>query len=311
LTSFESYCQSIRKHPLLTQEDENRLSGIIQTSKNQKEIDKAIQELIEGNLRLVVKISLSHFNRFSHIKRYVDIMDLISEGNIAMMRATARFNSKKGKFSTFAGQIIENHLHKIIDLCRFIHIPSGHFKYWKKIDELKKKYGQYISEELVSEELGISPALVQNIIASKKNNHLVMLDEIEEWQNLFSDNNAHYENIKGENLKEYLLKKVKAVLNEKEQKILETFMIYADTTLEEMAFKFKLSKEKIRQIYLVSLRKLKRIIIKEWEEETHIKPREIEFLKDKCLYYRIPNYNNQLQQEERTDKILEYFLSNK
>ena len=147
MTNFEFYCQSIEPYPLLTKEEENKLSKIIQKGKKQIDKDKAIQKLIEGNLRLVIRAALDYYNRFSNVRKYVDVMDLISEGNIVIMRAAKTFNSKKGKFSTFALSIMENHFKRIIDLCRFIRIPSGHFKYWKRVEELKKKRGKNLNSE--------------------------------------------------------------------------------------------------------------------------------------------------------------------
>ena len=89
---MQTYMRAIHKTPLLTAEDEVRLARKVQAGNQQ-----AREQMIAANLRLVVKIA-HEYNHFG-----LPLLDLVSEGNIGLIKAVEHFDpSKGGKLSTYA-----------------------------------------------------------------------------------------------------------------------------------------------------------------------------------------------------------------
>lgn len=89
---FKKYLKDIARKPLITREREKELAELIARGE-----EEALQEMINANLKLVVKISLEFY------KGAASIMDIIQNGNMGLMRAAKKFDPRKGvKFSTYA-----------------------------------------------------------------------------------------------------------------------------------------------------------------------------------------------------------------
>jgi RNA polymerase primary sigma factor len=107
--SVKLFLKEIGRIPLLTLDEERRITRIIKENKNEKEVSKAKEKLIRSNLRLVVSIAKKYINRG------VDFLDLLQEGTIGLIKAVEKFNPELGwKFSTYASWWIRQRLSRII-----------------------------------------------------------------------------------------------------------------------------------------------------------------------------------------------------
>jgi RNA polymerase sigma-32 factor len=102
---LKQYLAEVSRHPLLTREEEKRLAERVYRDQDKE----AARTLILSNLKLVVKIALGYYNT------YMNVRDLIQEGNIGLMQAVKKYNPYKGtKFSTYASFWIRAYMLKYI-----------------------------------------------------------------------------------------------------------------------------------------------------------------------------------------------------
>jgi len=105
LDLFKQYLAEIRKHPVLTKEEETEISKLVFDHQDQD----AANKLTVSNLRLVVKIALEYYNI------YLNALDLIQEGNVGLLHAVKKYNPYKGtRFSTYASFWIRAYILKYI-----------------------------------------------------------------------------------------------------------------------------------------------------------------------------------------------------
>ena len=146
--NFDIYLRDIGRYPRITAEREQELAGIINKSKRAAEIEKAVTELVNANLRLVVHC-LRDFNSYLNNPAVsISRMDLICEGNIGLMKAARKYNpdfrsdntvyETGPTFSSYACTNIKSSMQRAVKLSRFIHIPEYHFSYWARLDELNR-----------------------------------------------------------------------------------------------------------------------------------------------------------------------------
>ena len=234
---------------------------------------KAFNRLIELNYCLVIPIA----KRFS--KKGVDFMDLISDGNMGLVRAVEKFDTKKNtKFSTYATYWIEQFIRKSIeDNSKTIRIPSYMFDIinkWKKIrNQLLGNLGREPSIKEIAHKMKI---LIDQ--ANEINKTIFSVDNID---SLDSTINEDSESSKKDTLKDTILKTPEAIteiirnsnnvqkaldfLPEREAEIIKLrFGLggIAHCSLDEVGKKFKLSRERVRQIELKAFQRLKGIFIK-------------------------------------------------
>ena len=89
---FKTYLHEISKHPLMTREEEREVAQRVRMDGDKE----AKQKLVLANLRLVVKIALDYHS-------YLNLLDLIQEGNMGLVRAVGKYDPEKGtRFSTYA-----------------------------------------------------------------------------------------------------------------------------------------------------------------------------------------------------------------
>lgn len=144
------YLQEISKIPLLTPEEEQRVAERITSGDPEAE-----RRLIEGNLRLVVKIARRYVNRG------LPLMDLIEEGNIGLMRAVAKFRPDKGyRFSTYAiwwiRQAIVRALANQARLIRLpVHVELLLAKYTRMKKELTQRLGRVPTLQEIAEAMEV------------------------------------------------------------------------------------------------------------------------------------------------------------
>ncbi len=148
---IKQYLQEIRKTPLLTFEDEQRLARLI--ARGDKE---ARSRMIEANLRLVVSMGKRYINRG------LPFADIIEEGNIGLIRAVEKFDYKRGlRFSTYAvwwiRQAIERAIACQVKIIRLpIHVGEDVYRYMRAVRKLVQELKREPSPEETAKKIKIS-----------------------------------------------------------------------------------------------------------------------------------------------------------
>ena len=259
------YLREIGKTDLLTPEQEVELAERIK-----KGDPEARSHMIRANLRLVVKIAQDYANYG------LPLLDLISEGNIGLMKAVERFDPNKGgKLSTYAAWWIKQSIKRALaNQSKTIRLPVH------MVDKISKmrRVAMAMSEELgreptddeLSEEIGIDRAKLSQLkVASMRPASLdapISEDDSTEFGEIVGDENAQtpfdllsHKNMHGQ------LDGLLTVLDERERKIIDArFGLNGQKarTLEEVGQEFGVTRERIRQLQNIALRKLRRALQK-------------------------------------------------
>ena len=254
------YLKEIGKVPLLTVDEE------IELAKRMEEGDEeAKSKLAEANLRLVVSIAKRY------VGRGMQLLDLIQEGNLGLMKAVKKFDYKKGyKFSTYATWWIRQAITRAIaDQARTIRIPVHMVETINKLLRVSRQLLQELGREPTNEEIAermdipvqrvreimkISqdPISLETPIGEEEDSHLG--DFIKD-ENITSPADAAAFVLLKEQLNEVL-----ETLTEREQEVLKLRFGLEDgrsRTLEEVGKEFNVTRERIRQIEAKALRKLR------------------------------------------------------
>ena len=257
---IKMYLREIGQVPLLTHDEE------IEYAKRAYEGDEeASKKLIESNLRLVVSIAKKHTNRG------LKLLDLIQEGNIGLMKAVEKFEYTKGyKFSTYATWWIRQAITRAIaDQGRTIRIPVHMIETINKIKKESRIYlqetGKDASPEILAERLGMEVDKIKAI--QEMNQEPISLEtpvgseEDSELGDFVEDQKttSPYEATNRAILREELDAVLKT-LSPREEKVLRYRYGLDDSspkTLEEVGKIFNVTRERIRQIEVKALRKLR------------------------------------------------------
>jgi len=176
MDEYERYIKSIKKYERITKDQEKDVSRIIQSSEDQKEVDKATKELVEANLFLVVSRALKIRKKF----KYSVLMDLIAEGNTALIRASSKYDVSRddsSSFSTFATILIDQHIYTYIQNDRLVHIPSHHPLFLSKIKKLEEEHGDELTDEIIMKELEISSRFLK-YLRNETHYRTISLEEV-------------------------------------------------------------------------------------------------------------------------------------
>lgn len=257
---IKMYLREIGQIPLLNQTEE------LEYAKRSVEGDEwATQQLVEANLRLVVSIAKKHTNRG------LKLLDLIQEGNMGLMKAVEKFQYEKGyKFSTYATWWIRQAITRAIaDQGRTIRIPVHMIETINKIKKEARIYlqetGKEAPEEVLAERLNMDVEKVKAILEMNQDpislETPVGSEEDSELGDFVEDDKLlnPYEHTNRVLLKEQL-NTVLDTLNKREEKVLRYRYGLDDgppKTLEEVGKIFKVTRERIRQIEVKALRKLR------------------------------------------------------
>lgn len=254
------YLRDIGNVPLLSSEEEINLA--MRIAENDEEAKK---RLTEANLRLVVSIAKRY------VGRGMQLLDLIQEGNLGLIKAVDKFDYTKGfKFSTYATWWIRQAITRAIaDQARTIRIPVHMVETINKLIRVSRQLLQELGREPLPEEIAeemdipvervreilkISqePVSLETPIGEEEDSHLG--DFIQD-ENVPVPAEAAASTLLKEQLSEVL-----GTLTEREQKVLRLRFGMDDErarTLEEVGKEFKVTRERIRQIEAKALRKLR------------------------------------------------------
>jgi RNA polymerase sigma factor, sigma-70 family len=257
---IKMYLREIGQIPLLSYEEEIDYAQRVLNGD-----EEAKQKLIESNLRLVVSIAKKHTNRG------LKMLDLIQEGNMGLMKAVEKFEYEKGfKFSTYATWWIRQAITRAIaDQGRTIRIPVHMIETINKIKKESRIILQETGKEPTAEELAkkleIPVDKVKNILEMNQDpislETPVGSEEDSELGDFVEDDKFlnPYDATTRVLLKEQLDEILKT-LNEREEMVLRYRYGLDDgsqKTLEEVGKIFNVTRERIRQIEVKALRKLR------------------------------------------------------
>lgn len=259
------YLREIGKTPLLTREEEVELADRIRNG------DKAARDhMIRANLRLVVKIAQDYVNYG------LPLVDLISEGNIGLMKAVERFDPNKGgKLSTYGSWWIKQSIKRALaNQSKTIRLPVHMVDKISKMRRvamvLSEELGREPTDEELSEEIGIDRAKLSHLKAAAQRpaslDAPIGEDDNTQFGDIIGDERAQspLELLSHKNM-HMQLDDLLEVLDEREQKIVVArFGLGGGTpkTLEEVGAEFGVTRERIRQLQNIALKKLRRALQK-------------------------------------------------
>lgn len=263
---LKAYIAEISKYPLLSKEEEEK---IVERMMNGDV--EAAKILVMANLRLVVKIAFEYKNT------YQNVMDLIQEGNIGLMKAISAYDPKKGaKISYYASWWIRSYILKfLIDNFRLVKIGTTQAQkrlFYNLIQEQKRleNQGMLALPETLSKELDVSEKDITEMTARLVGNAEISFDQPindneeggKTFSSIYEDNSMRPDDIVEEKERQIQLreklKEISNTLNNKEKAILKDRLL-SDTpcTLQEIADRFGISKERTRQLEERILKRMK------------------------------------------------------
>lgn len=258
--TLDKYLSDIAKEPLITAEEEVALAQRI------REGDQvALERLVNANLRFVVSVAKQYQNQG------ISLQDLINEGNIGLVKAAQRFDETRGfKFISYAvWWIRQSILQAVAEQSRIVRLPLNQVgainRVKKAINVLEHRLQRKPTIEEIAEETGLTPEKVQAILSN--NTQTISTDApIDEdgetnFLDLFVDQNDTPTDASVEReLNEKTVRKSLDVLSDKEQQVLRMYFgigMPREYTLEEIAFKMDISRERTRQIRDRALKRLR------------------------------------------------------
>ena len=272
------YLAQIKKFPILDAEEEYMLA------KNWKERGnlKSAHKLVTSHLRLVAKIAMGY-------RGYgLPVNELISEGNIGLMQAVKKFDPEKGfRLATYAmwwiKAAIQEYVLRSWSLVK-MGTTSAQKKLFFNLKKLKKQIapnedGDLKNEQVkeISKRLGVKSEEVVNMNRrmmgqEKSLNEPIKSDEKGEWQDWLPSEDLDQELFVSQKQeldeKKSLLYRSIKILNDREREIIDDRKLSNNPkTLEELSKKYKISRERIRQIETRAFEKLQKAMLNATKSE--------------------------------------------
>jgi RNA polymerase primary sigma factor len=262
------YLREISQVPLLTPAEEIKLAAQIKRGNK-----RAREQMIKANLRLVVKIA-NDFSTFG-----LPLLDLISEGNIGLMKAVERFDPKKGgKLSTYASWWIKQSIKRALanqskTIRLPVHLVDKIGKIRRVVARMTEELGREPTSEEVADELGLAVAKVSHLksvaVRPASLDARISADDETPFGDLVSDEMAEdpFAALRDKDLRDEIVELLD-VLDARERRII-TYRFGLEggreRTLEEVGRKFGVTRERIRQLQNIALLKMRKALRKREE----------------------------------------------
>ena len=257
------YLREISQVPLLTPAEEVKLAAQIKRGNR-----RAREKMIKANLRLVVKIA-HDFSTFG-----LPLLDLISEGNIGLMKAVERFDPKKGgKLSTYASWWIKQSIKRALanqskTIRLPVHLVDKIGKIRRVANRMTEELGREPTSEELAEELGLAVAKVTHLknvaVRPASLDAKISADDETPFGDLVGDERAEdpFATLRDKDLRDEIVDLLD-VLDARERKII-SYRFGLDggreRTLEEVGGKFGVTRERIRQLQNIALLKMRKAL---------------------------------------------------
>lgn len=258
--SVDSYLHDIAQFPLLTIEEEVSLAQRIHLGD-----DEALERMVKGNLRFVVSVAKTFLNRG------LDFPDLISAGNIGLLKAAKRFDETRGiKFCSYAvWWIRQSILAAIAKDGRTVVLPANKIAFLSKISKEHTRLEQELqhtpSLDEVIESLGEDTARVSGLLLTaekplsldaplQSDDDITRMDTIADTSGVRTDDGLMQESLR------YEIENFLSILPQKERKVLEMFFGFGlphPFSLGEIASHMRLSHDRVRHLHCKALQRLK------------------------------------------------------
>ena len=269
---LSNYLAQIKKFPMLSAEEEYMLAKSWQ---NRGDL-KSAQKLVTSHLRLVAKMAMGY-------RGYgLPVSELVSEGNIGLMKAVKKFDPEKGfRLATYAMWWIKASMQEYIlrswSLVK-IGTTTAQKKLFFNLKKLKNQLSTSISSDLkpehvdeISKKLNVKKEEVvsmnRRLYGKEKSlNAPIKNEDGSEWQDWIVDNNLDQELKFSQeqefNIRKKLMNDSMGILNSREKEILVARKLSENVaTLEEVSKKHKVSRERIRQIETKAFEKLQKAML--------------------------------------------------
>ncbi len=252
------YLKEIGYAPLLTAEEE-----VFYARKLQRGSESARHRMIESNLRLVVKISRRYVNRG------LELLDLIEEGNLGLMRAVEKFDPELGyRFSTYATWWIRQTIERaLMNQTRTIRLPVHVLKelnvYLRASRKLAQRLDHAPTPEEIAEEVGKPVADVRKILGLSERISSLDVPVAEKEKTLvetIADENMFSPEcqLEDENLISVLNEWLEQLPEKQREVLVRRFGLlnHQEETLEQVGREIGLTRERVRQIQVDAMRRL-------------------------------------------------------
>ncbi|NRA25764.1 MAG: RNA polymerase sigma factor RpoD/SigA [Opitutales bacterium] len=257
---LQFYLQEIGKTPLLKPDEEVNLANRIK-----KGDMKARNHMIQANLRLVVKIA-GDYSNFG-----LPLNDLISEGNLGLVKAVERFDPDKGgKLSTYAAWWIKQSIKRALanqgkTIRLPVHLVDKIAKMRRIITELTEEFGREPTDEEVGREMGLPVHKVSHLktvsVRPASLDAPIGKEEDTSFGEIVGDENAisPFENLRANSLSEDVTEMLDRLETRESAIIKMRFGLEGDRplTLEEVGQHFDITRERVRQLQNIAIKKMR------------------------------------------------------
>ena len=261
--ALEKYLSEIAKTTLLTPEEEAELA-----SRAKKGDIKALEELINANLRFVVSVAKQYQNKG------LSLSDLISEGNIGLIKAAKHFDETKGfKFISYAVWWIRQQIMQALaENARLVRLPVNKLGSYSKVRKTVSRLSQELKRSPTTEEVSEAMELDSSFVmdALMHNDNVMSLDapvirDDSELRLIDLISNDDYSADKDLKQKEYsdTIERLLGTLKPRDAEIIRMYYGIGKShkyTLDEIGAHFNLTRERVRQIKNKAMQQLKKNI---------------------------------------------------